>query len=373
MERKPFFTDEEANMLLNEIIEGYVNVNKHPTEDLYIYNYSRHTQYDWHWNDITIRCRGLILDGEGCLVAKGFDKFFTDDQLKSENLDHLIPTDEKYTISNKLDGSLGIMYFVDKTPYIATRGSFVSEMAITANGWLRDRYNHIVFDDKYTYDFEIIYPENRIVVDYGAEQKLVLLGIMDNETLEERDIYDEEFAYIREQGIEFAEKYDGFKDYKDIIAKFDGDRSKEGFVVQFHPSNFRVKMKLEWYKKAAYVLQYFTKKSVWRMIRDGEDILDIIKDIDDELYPQVRQYYNDLWAEYEAIMVDVLEELAKHNIRMNTLFGDEYVMKDFAMLLKSSVDPVMFGRVMSVHKGKDIFKSVWASIEPMGTDHLSVD
>ncbi|MDZ7880897.1 MAG: hypothetical protein U5L45_24690 [Saprospiraceae bacterium] len=41
--------------LLREMIENnYVNVNKHPTHDLFIYNYTAKTQYDRIWNEITL-------------------------------------------------------------------------------------------------------------------------------------------------------------------------------------------------------------------------------------------------------------------------------------------------------------------------------
>jgi len=196
MKKKQFFTSNELAILKKDIEEGYISKKKHPTFDLWIYNYTNKTQYDWHWDGVTNKCRGLILDDNGCLVAKGFDKFFTYDQIINMGNEHTIPTDEHFDIYEKVDGSLGIMYFWDDVNYIATRGSFESDMAYEATKMIRDRYNHIVFYPEYTYMFEIIYPENRIVVDYGDVRKLVLLAVYDNNTGEEYDIYDEEFDYI---------------------------------------------------------------------------------------------------------------------------------------------------------------------------------
>ena len=140
MHKDAFFTKEEEKLLAQEVRDGYVNVNKHPEFDLWIYNYSKSTQYEWRWNDITKKCRGLILDANGRMVAKGFDKFFTDEQLVSAGEGHLIPTDEPFRVYDKVDGSLGIMYFHEDMPYIATRGSFISEMADEATSMLYGQY-----------------------------------------------------------------------------------------------------------------------------------------------------------------------------------------------------------------------------------------
>ncbi len=42
--------------------EGFVMMQKHAEADLYIYNYTPKAQYDKVWNEITLMCRGLILN-----------------------------------------------------------------------------------------------------------------------------------------------------------------------------------------------------------------------------------------------------------------------------------------------------------------------
>jgi hypothetical protein len=41
-----------------------------------VISYTQHCQFDRKWNDATIACRGLILDTNGCVVARPFGKFF---------------------------------------------------------------------------------------------------------------------------------------------------------------------------------------------------------------------------------------------------------------------------------------------------------
>ena len=48
--------------LQNLIADGYISKRKHPTEDLFILNYTAKTQYKKKWNKTTRACRGLIVD-----------------------------------------------------------------------------------------------------------------------------------------------------------------------------------------------------------------------------------------------------------------------------------------------------------------------
>ncbi len=63
-------------------------------------------------------------------------------------------------------------------------GPSPAEQALRANAMLQTKYASALArlsPDK-TYLFEIIYPENRIVVNYGDVEELVLLAIIDNAT-----------------------------------------------------------------------------------------------------------------------------------------------------------------------------------------------
>ena len=47
------------------VAEGWLSSQRHPDADLWIYNYTKKTQYEDHWTAETLVCRGLILDGRG--------------------------------------------------------------------------------------------------------------------------------------------------------------------------------------------------------------------------------------------------------------------------------------------------------------------
>lgn len=78
----------------------------------------------------------------------------------------------------KLDGSLGILYQHAGAWHIATKGTFASAQAQWATDWLRRHIDPALLArfGAYTLLFEIVYPENRIVVDYGDRAGLTLLA-----------------------------------------------------------------------------------------------------------------------------------------------------------------------------------------------------
>lgn len=169
-----------SKRLLDEMIrEKLIRVQRHPTAPLSIYNYTEKVQYDNLWNPVTLMCRGLIIDDDTRrVIARPFRKFFNYGQPHAPKLD----LDSRVYAMDKVDGSLGILYPLGDTWAIATRGSFNSEQAKHATEVLRRKYPKFTCKPGVTPLFEIIYPKNRIVCDYGDQDDLVLLDVIDNET-----------------------------------------------------------------------------------------------------------------------------------------------------------------------------------------------
>ena len=85
--------------------------------------------------------------------------------------------EQEYELYKKIDGSLIIMFHYKGNRIFCTRGSFCSDQALKAEEIFNKKYSdqHVVRE--FTYCFEIIYPENKIVVDYGETEDLFLLSI----------------------------------------------------------------------------------------------------------------------------------------------------------------------------------------------------
>jgi RNA ligase len=120
----------DINNLNKMVEEKYISKKPNDSNTLFIYNYTKMTQFDKVWNNETKTCRGLIVDENNNIIARPFPKFFNlGEDVSIEDLPN-----ESYKITEKMDGSLGIMY-VDPSNNqfkIATRGSFNSDQSIEA-------------------------------------------------------------------------------------------------------------------------------------------------------------------------------------------------------------------------------------------------
>jgi RNA ligase len=176
----------DAALLDAHLRDGYVRMQTHPELPLAILNYTEKAAYEGLWDDVTRQCRGLIVElvshTERPVVARPFPKFFNHGEPSAPDLD----LDAPAVVTDKLDGSLGILYPDDDRGWaIATRGSFTSEQALHATQVYIERYEQdALFEpaEGATYLFEIVYPENRIVCDYGDADDLFLLAVLDTAT-----------------------------------------------------------------------------------------------------------------------------------------------------------------------------------------------
>jgi hypothetical protein len=328
-----------------EVDAGYIRVEKHPTADLWIYNYTQKAQFEWRWNTWTTVCRGLIVDAEKNILARPFPKFFSYDQLNGQ-----VPN-EPFEVFDKLDGSLGILYRVNGAPMIATRGSFVSEMAAWATEKLWKDYYWIDFDPKITYLFEIIYKQNRIVVDYGEVEDLILLAGIETDTGKEIG-----YGQLALLGMPIVERFDGIRDFNRLL---DIEVSnKEGFVVRFE-SGTRVKLKFEEYKRLHKLLTGINARHIWEMLRDGQPLDALIERVPDEYFAWATGIEKELREQYAAI-----ESEAKANFKPR---GDR---KETAIYFQTCPNsPILF----SMLDGKDYARHIWKLIRPAGEKPFRCD
>ena len=112
---------------LNAQLEAkMVRATPHPEAALTIYNYTKVAQFTPElWNHVTDLCRGLIVDAEGNLVARGFEKFWNlDDARHPETLTANLPATPP-VLTRKLDGSLGIGYELDVIAAVVLGGTSI--------------------------------------------------------------------------------------------------------------------------------------------------------------------------------------------------------------------------------------------------------
>jgi RNA ligase len=309
---------------LHSLVEQkYINVQKHPEAELYIYNYSQNTQYEGFWNETTLACRGLILDDKNNVIARPFTKFFNYEELGSTQIPN-----EDFEVYEKMDGSLGILYWLDNQPFIASRGSFSSEQALWASNFLHQKYAHTfeALNRDFTYLFEIVYPSNRIVVDYGEMQDLVLLAII--ETASGRDI-----PLPTNLGFKVVKKYNGLTHYQQL-KNYPADNF-EGFVLKFK-SGFRVKVKLEEYIRLHRIITNISTIDIWECLAENRSFDEFLKDVPDEFYEWVKKTK----AELEENFMKIEDECkAVYRVFENRKMTAEYnLQQKYPMILFKMMD-----------------------------------
>jgi len=316
--------------LISKVNDKLISIQKHPEANLFIYNYSPKVQYEKLWDEITMMARGLILDTEMNIVARPFGKFFNLEEHTESEIPNL-----PFDVYEKMDGSLGILYWLNDKPFIATRGSFNSEQSQHANEILYSKYPHTFdnIDKSSTYLFEIIYPQNRIVVDYGLIDDLVLLTIINNETGEER---------IEDIGFPIVKKFDGINDLKELRA-LEQD-NKEGFVVKFK-NGFRVKMKFAEYVRLHRIITGISNVVIWEYLSEGKSFDELLEKVPDEFYQWVKNTKEQLENNFNSIKKECESVYKEFETRKETAIyfqTQKYPAVLFLMLDKKSTDKAIW-------------------------------
>lgn len=329
--------------VLNKYYEdGWLIKQTHPTLPLTIWNYSQTTQYEGKWDEVTLQCRGLVTDADGNVIARPFKKFFNIEEGKHT------PTSE-FDVYEKMDGSLIIVFWYDGGWVVASRGSFTSEQATAASKIFFDKLDHN-FSIGITYLFEFTANWNRIVVDYGDEDNLTLLGAIrtDDET---EATYRQLEMVARGANCDVVKRYDGVKDYstlKGIIKD-----NQEGFVVRFSNGD-RMKIKGEEYLRLHKIMTEVSTKSIWEILSNGDDIELILKDVPDEFFDKVKEYVSELMFQYKTLENEYLRIY-------NTLSDLKDKRSEFAKRALMFKHPQLLFNIVD---GKPYSNAIWQIIKP---------
>ncbi len=327
----------DIEVLQQLVKDGYLTARPHPTADLLIWNYTPKTQYERYWTPETLRCRGLITHTDGTVVARAFEKFFN-----YEEITEPLPL-EPFTVTEKMDGSLGILFTLDGKPQIATRGSFTSEQAIRANRILQERYSDFHFQPDCTYLFEIVYPENRIIVNYGTKEDLVLLAVIVTETGAELDIHSD--ALKDTWPFPLVKRFDGISDIAEL-RKVEQENA-EGFVIRFE-SGLRVKMKFAEYVRLHHIITHVNARIIWDLLRTGQPLEPLLERVPDEFYTWVKRTRENLLQQFMIIetyakaVVERVKHLPTRKEQAMIVTKEKYPGIVFAMLDKKNYQEMIW-------------------------------
>lgn len=275
-------------------------------DGLYIANYTNKAQFANEWTHAERVCRGLIFNRQHEVIARGMPKFFNEGDPRTE-----IEDDEPFWLFEKFDGSLGVSYLdLNGMPKIATRGSFTSDQANMAN--------HMLYQPEYdeareqitkasklnkTFLYEIIYPENKIVVDYGDDARLVRLGYVDNDT--GRFHPDHMHTY-------------GLGSIRDGVPAIGTNR--EGFVGVTDDGRM-LKIKSEEYKTLHKTIFGLSNKSIWEILSQRDGYANFVKFIN-TLPEQTQIWATRKYKQLQAHQSRLIQETYEVHNRLTEDFPD---------------------------------------------------
>jgi RNA ligase len=346
---------------------GYVGQQEHPTLPYGILNYTHKAQYDRAWNEVTRQCRGIIYHLETqAVLARPWPKFHNygeHDQVEQSrrfandaNLDvgsrlPELDLDAPVEVTDKLDGSLGILYPTNDGYAIATRGSFTSEQALHGTEIWRSKYADFKPLPGLTYLFEIIYPGNRVVIDYGDMDDLVYLGC--NSRMHGWHINDSTWPGPRATTFEC-------RHLRDALAMSPRPNA-EGVVVRYLGTRERIKIKQDDYVALHRIVTGLNERTVWEHIGNGGKLDELCEPLPDEFHGWVRAVAEQLVLKAATIESEaryVFNEIIK-SISLNG--ARDWTRKDFAEAARYEETCSYLFLLLD---GKDTWPAIWRTIKP---------
>lgn len=254
------------------------------------------------WDLHVVHSRGHVYSVKtGELVARPFPKFFNFHEHSADLQKHIL-SHKKFEVCEKLDGSLGIIYWWGGKWCVNTRGSFNSEQANKATEMLK-KYDFSRVPHDITILVEIIYPENQIVVNYRKRTELVLLAINSLDDAMGEYTHVALMVLSNLTGISRPKVYQ-FDSIDDIIkTQSKLTQNEEGFVVKLIGSTRvnRVKIKSVEYLKIMKLKSGLGRKKFYARMKNGKVDIELIESIPEEVKDEMMVHILDLETKYTEI------------------------------------------------------------------------
>ena len=227
------------------------------------FNFTNNAFNRKHWNEITIKSRGLFIDTEKeKVVARGYNKFFNVNEMRETQLEHLIVKfkDKKITCYKKENGFLGILSYVNDELFFATKskneGDYVQYFKdIFYNSNINeDKLKDYLKNNDVSLTFEVIDIENDPHIIEYDKSKIVLLDIIHNDFEFRRETYEKVKELASTINCECKTIYKEFNNVRDFhnwyLENTDEDNMShkdiEGVVIECE--EIMTKLKFPYYR-----------------------------------------------------------------------------------------------------------------------------
>lgn len=300
------------------------------------------------WTKETVIYRSSIWDSNGYLLSAGLRKCWNETEKPELYPNPLHFNDWK--VKEKKDGSLLIFDYINGQSNIRTRGTvnyasnFEDQTAIT---FLLEKYKQS-FDlpafkrDAISILFEFYDPNRKIVLDYGPEPKLWLIGIANKSNYEyvKQENVD---AFALELGFERPLSYN-FSTIQEIRDSLVSVNNFEGYCLYFNNDQNIIKL-----KSNSYLVSHRFKSSA-----NLEMVVDLFCELN---YPSPSAFREELIKRYDFECWNIVKDLA---LKVNESYEKaKELIKEIGLFvepLKSLIRREAAFKILEKH-GKDKFSS----------------
>jgi len=268
---------------------------------LEVFVYTNQCVYDGNWNLFSLIARGLVVDRLARrVVATPFPKFFNYAEVAATGA---VPEGMPFEVTEKVDGSLGIVFHHAGAWRVATKGALASEQAVWAGDYLNRQCSTAGLRPGVTYLCEIVYPGSRVVVRYGFDG-LVLLGAYDEKghELDRPQLT----AAAGAAGMRMVEPHACNSLDELAAAARSLGRDREGFVVRF-ADGFRMKVKGAEYLRVHRLISRCGPLAIWESMMAGDDLAEMRRGLPEEMWGDFDAIRALLEARFEQLVAEVTE------------------------------------------------------------------
>lgn len=324
---------------------GDVSAKLNETGDLVIFNYTAAAAAAGRWNWFERHSRGLIMDMNGNIIARPFDKFF--------NAGEQMPNagTKVVAIREKMDGFLVIVYWWQGAWRAASRGSLTGPHTELATKMLANSPARKFGETSHTFLFEAIHPSTRIIVDYGTREDLVLIG----------GIHTETGAVINEFGLDWraqlwgiARPHDFIDENETIVSLVNSwpGEAAEGVVLTYS-DGLRLKVKSPYYVALHRAKFGLTERAVFHA-----ETTNRLQELIDSLPVECHQPVRDLAKVIRKDLKHILAEAHQY------LRDEPESDKEFALRIKEHAPERLHGLLFMLRHDKDAFRALVKIAEP---------
>lgn len=263
----------------------------------HIYCYSKKQFHKCPWDDITIKNRGAVYDETGRQIGFPMSKVFNLGEHSSTSPSIVVEklNSEYYEVLDKVNGFLGIVCYDIQNDIVlcSSKGSFSGQYAekvkelVYANGIdkkIKHQKLNITFMFEVLAEFDKHLHYEQQIAKYGRDKKdcLVLLAAVDNTTQKGLD-YNELLSYGFQFNVAVCDIHRVGLDSTAHLMQMLDHKDREGYVIHFPESGYRVKLKTNQYFRARYARFMRPEMILNKFVKSGFEVL--YDKYDEEVYP----------------------------------------------------------------------------------------